>query len=319
MQIGLHHLPACLLDGRAAPAEVDENPREMDAWRRFGPRHRYRPTPAHARFLNHARGAAGGQGCQRGKPGALRSPESSGGRARLLPGPPGLRMQALREVDQIRQAVLLVGVDLDFLVQAVDERGQARLLVAVAGAPRRDGRGRGGGVGIPRGRKRKLAATGGEDSENGQRGESAARLPHSGPGEGPPRRCVLSARRGDGLRSPIPPQYSVSAEQCLRHSGRRRYAPLIVSASVSRGAWLRFTVAAATCAFAAGCDPILNIQGSFFPAWIVCMTVGVVLTAAGRQLLAVSGLEPHLGPLTLIYPSLWVLTTLLTWLIFYRT
>jgi len=105
----------------------------------------------------------------------------------------------------------------------------------------------------------------------------------------------------------------------LRRAGGRGYAPLIVSASVSRGAWLRFTVGAATCGFAAGCDPILNIQGSFFPAWIVCMTVGVVLTAVGRQILAVSGLEPHLGPLTLIYPSLWVFTTLLTWLTFYRT
>lgn len=49
------------------------------------------------------------------------------------------------------------------------------------------------------------------------------------------------------------------------------------------------------------------------------MTVGVVLTVVGRQLFAVTGLEPHLGPLTLIYPSLWVLTTLLMWLTFYRT
>ena len=105
----------------------------------------------------------------------------------------------------------------------------------------------------------------------------------------------------------------------MRRAGGRGYAPLIVSVSASRGTWLRFTVVAVTCALATGCDPILNIQGSFFPAWIVCMTVGVVLTVVGRQLFAVTGLEPHLGPLTLIYPSLWVLTTLLMWLTFYRT
>jgi len=49
------------------------------------------------------------------------------------------------------------------------------------------------------------------------------------------------------------------------------------------------------------------------------MAAGIVLTVASRQLLAAAGLEPHLGPLILIYPSLWLFLTLLTWLIFYRT
>jgi hypothetical protein len=80
-------------------------------------------------------------------------------------------------------------------------------------------------------------------------------------------------------------------------------------------------VAACTlaCIGAAGCDPILNIQGSFFPAWIVCMALGGVLTVVLRQLFAVLRLEPHLGPLVLVYPSVWVLVTMLTWLVFYRT
>jgi hypothetical protein len=71
--------------------------------------------------------------------------------------------------------------------------------------------------------------------------------------------------------------------------------------------------------FAVGCDPIISIQGSFFPAWIVCVTAGIVLAVACRQFLAQAGLEPYLGPLVLIYPSLWLLLTLLTWLAFYRT
>jgi hypothetical protein len=70
---------------------------------------------------------------------------------------------------------------------------------------------------------------------------------------------------------------------------------------------------------AAGCDPIVNVQGSFFPAWIDCMTVGIVCAVAGRQALVVTKLEPHVGPLVLIYPSLWLLTTLLTWLVLFRT
>ena len=49
------------------------------------------------------------------------------------------------------------------------------------------------------------------------------------------------------------------------------------------------------------------------------MLAGVVLTAVLRQLLASLRLEPYLGPLLLVYPSLWVLVTLLTWLAFYRT
>jgi hypothetical protein len=86
-----------------------------------------------------------------------------------------------------------------------------------------------------------------------------------------------------------------------------------------RGWWFRFTVLVLVPLPVAGCDPIINIQGSFFPAWIACMSVGIVVTAACRQLFAVTGLEPHLGPLLLIYPSLWLLMTLLIWLAFFRT
>jgi len=68
-----------------------------------------------------------------------------------------------------------------------------------------------------------------------------------------------------------------------------------------------------------GCDPIVNVQGSFFPAWIICMAVGGILTAVLRQLFVILRLEPNLGPLLLVYPSVWLLTTMLTWLVFYRT
>lgn len=67
-----------------------------------------------------------------------------------------------------------------------------------------------------------------------------------------------------------------------------------------------------------GCAPILNVEGSFFPAWLLCLVSGIVLTAAVRPVLAWSGLEPHLGPILLIYPSLCLLFTFGIWLVFYR-
>lgn len=69
----------------------------------------------------------------------------------------------------------------------------------------------------------------------------------------------------------------------------------------------------------AGCDPVIDVQGTFFPAWLLCMIVGVVLTVAVRPLLVRLGLEPYLGPLPLIYTCLAVLLTLGTWLVFFRT
>ena len=81
----------------------------------------------------------------------------------------------------------------------------------------------------------------------------------------------------------------------------------------------RVAVGALACLGAAGCDPTVNVLGSFFPSWIVCMAAGGAVTAVLRQVFAVARLEPHLGPLLLVYPSLWLLTTMLTWLVFYRT
>lgn len=69
----------------------------------------------------------------------------------------------------------------------------------------------------------------------------------------------------------------------------------------------------------AGCDPVIEIQGTFFPAWLLCMIVGVVLTVALRPLFVRLGIEPYLGPLPLIYASLAVLLTLVAWLVFFRT
>ncbi len=82
---------------------------------------------------------------------------------------------------------------------------------------------------------------------------------------------------------------------------------------------IRLASGAALVLCCAACDPILNVQGSFFPAWMLCIVLGVALTVAARYLFVLLGLEPHLGPPMLIYPSLGLLLTVLTWIALYRS
>ena len=49
------------------------------------------------------------------------------------------------------------------------------------------------------------------------------------------------------------------------------------------------------------------------------MVLGVALAVAARYLFTLLGLEPHLGPPILIYPSLGLLLTVLTGIALYRS
>jgi hypothetical protein len=66
------------------------------------------------------------------------------------------------------------------------------------------------------------------------------------------------------------------------------------------------------------CDPVVNIAGANFPAWLLCATVGIVLAAGFRPVFGASGVEPYLGPRLLIYPCLAVLLTCAVYLIFFN-
>ncbi len=68
----------------------------------------------------------------------------------------------------------------------------------------------------------------------------------------------------------------------------------------------------------AGCDPVVNIAGANFPAWLLCAIAGALLTAAIRPLLLAGGIEPHLGPRPLVYPCLAVLLGCAVWLVFFN-
>ena len=67
-----------------------------------------------------------------------------------------------------------------------------------------------------------------------------------------------------------------------------------------------------------GCDPSINFYGSFFPAWIWCLTIAVVLTILLRFGLAALRLERNLGPLVVVYPCLVLLLSCIAWLILFQ-
>jgi YtcA family len=71
---------------------------------------------------------------------------------------------------------------------------------------------------------------------------------------------------------------------------------------------------------AAGCSraPSFNILGSFFPSWILCGVLGIVLASLVRVFFVRIKLEEHLWwPLVLIYPSLTLFFTFTIWLLFF--
>lgn len=62
--------------------------------------------------------------------------------------------------------------------------------------------------------------------------------------------------------------------------------------------------------------PSFDILGSFFPAWLLCLALGLLLTVAVYWLLLRVRVVLALPILT--YPSLTVLCTLALWLAFFR-
>jgi hypothetical protein len=71
---------------------------------------------------------------------------------------------------------------------------------------------------------------------------------------------------------------------------------------------------------AAGCSraPSFNILGSFFPAWIGCGVIGILLAVAVRLFFVHIKLEDKLlWPLILVYPCLTLFFTFTLWLLFF--
>jgi YtcA family len=64
--------------------------------------------------------------------------------------------------------------------------------------------------------------------------------------------------------------------------------------------------------------PQINIIGSFFPSWMLCVLIGIVAALLVRLLLVRTGIDPYVGPRALAYPSLAIFVTLILWVAFFR-
>ncbi len=82
---------------------------------------------------------------------------------------------------------------------------------------------------------------------------------------------------------------------------------------------IMFSFSAASVALLSGCDPMVSFEGSFWPAWIICILAGLAVGMVLMWLLVRYRLAPYLGPPLLIVPSLWALCTFVIWLLFYST
>lgn len=69
-----------------------------------------------------------------------------------------------------------------------------------------------------------------------------------------------------------------------------------------------------------GCrrGPSFNILGSFFPGWIACVAIGIILTVALRFLLVKFGWEARIPAAPFFYLCLTILLSCLFWLLFFE-
>jgi len=112
-----------------------------------------------------------------------------------------------------------------------------------------------------------------------------------------------------------------------RFKGRRRVAPSRTVLSelprfINSSSWLQpnfsvLSVISCSTGLLAGCSraPSFDIVGSFFPAWLICLILGILLASIAHWLL--SRLKVALVLPILVYPSLAALFTFLLWLTFF--
>jgi hypothetical protein len=81
---------------------------------------------------------------------------------------------------------------------------------------------------------------------------------------------------------------------------------------------LALPIIAAAALSLAGCDPVINIAGANFPAWLFCAICGGILTAVIRPVFVVTRVEGYLWPLPLVYLSLTILLGCVVWLMFFN-
>ncbi len=65
-------------------------------------------------------------------------------------------------------------------------------------------------------------------------------------------------------------------------------------------------------------SPTVDLVGSYFPAWMVCIISGLTLTLVAHWIVEALHLKSYLGPAPLIYSCLIIIFTFATWILFYQ-
>ena len=65
-------------------------------------------------------------------------------------------------------------------------------------------------------------------------------------------------------------------------------------------------------------SPTIDILGSYFPAWMICIVSGLTLTLITRWIVRAYHLDRYVSLAPLVYTSLTIIYTFLTWIIFYQ-
>src|SRR5436190_15607293 len=65
-------------------------------------------------------------------------------------------------------------------------------------------------------------------------------------------------------------------------------------------------------------SPTIDILGSYFPAWMICIVSGLTLTLVAHWIVQMCHLKPYLGPAPLVYSCLMIIFTFAIWILFYQ-
>jgi hypothetical protein len=65
-------------------------------------------------------------------------------------------------------------------------------------------------------------------------------------------------------------------------------------------------------------SPTVDVLGSYFPAWMICILTGLALTFVAHWIVQIGKLESYIGPAPLTYSSLMIIFTFATWILFYQ-
>ena len=90
---------------------------------------------------------------------------------------------------------------------------------------------------------------------------------------------------------------------------------ILVTASTPRIAMRGLLVTA--CLPLAGCDPIFDIAGAYFPSWILSMVLGVIACLVLREVLVRTGVDKHLFLKPAAYTGVFLSVACWIWLVFF--